>query len=184
MCLTITFQRPNWAAIICWHINVHDFVCDTHGTPSWSEYCREYMTENLSCVYVVSIFVVSMWLKICREPWPFVMVIPHDHLSWVYDWKLTCFKKKQRLNSESRDTTQIGHLCHCDIQLGNIWKYSISFTLPLPLQVDQRHYLVGIVSWGDGCGHVDRPGVYTRVSRFRSWILEHINADMQTCEGL
>ncbi|KAL4623770.1 trypsin-3-like [Arapaima gigas] len=37
-----------------------------------------------------------------------------------------------------------------------------------PLVCEGRVY--GVVSWGNGCGNARYPGVYTAVSRFRSWI--------------
>ncbi|XP_033614442.1 testisin-like, partial [Fukomys damarensis] len=41
---------------------------------------------------------------------------------------------------------------------------------PLVCDLDGLWYQIGIVSWGVGCGHPNRPGVYTNVSQHAHWI--------------
>lgn len=41
---------------------------------------------------------------------------------------------------------------------------------PASAEVSGVRYLVGITSWGEGCGDPDMYGVYTRVSEFREWV--------------
>ncbi|KAG8591317.1 hypothetical protein GDO81_000120 [Engystomops pustulosus] len=41
---------------------------------------------------------------------------------------------------------------------------------PLACQQDKVSYLYGIISWGDGCGRANKPGVYTKVSNYVQWI--------------
>ena len=45
---------------------------------------------------------------------------------------------------------------------------------PLVIEsMEGKFELVGITSWGKGCGEPNQPGVYTRVSSFLSWIESH-----------
>ncbi|XP_053686626.1 transmembrane protease serine 9-like [Sabethes cyaneus] len=45
---------------------------------------------------------------------------------------------------------------------------------PLVLRDDNRYYLVGLVSYGSGCGDDKYAGIYTRVASYLDWIIERV----------
>ncbi|XP_023363472.1 hepatocyte growth factor activator [Otolemur garnettii] len=45
---------------------------------------------------------------------------------------------------------------------------------PLACEKDGVAYLYGIISWGDGCGRLNKPGVYTRVANYVDWLNDRI----------
>ncbi|XP_019062044.1 tissue-type plasminogen activator isoform X11 [Fukomys damarensis] len=45
---------------------------------------------------------------------------------------------------------------------------------PLVCMRDKRMTLVGIISWGIGCGQKDVPGVYTKVTNYLTWIQDNM----------
>ncbi|KAG8002010.1 Transmembrane protease serine 13, partial [Nibea albiflora] len=50
---------------------------------------------------------------------------------------------------------------------------------PLVCQGDSRWYLVGITSWGSGCGQKNKPGVYTKVSSVLPWVYSNMQVRME-----
>lgn len=45
---------------------------------------------------------------------------------------------------------------------------------PLVCMKDNHMTLVGIISWGLGCGQKDIPGVYTKVTNYLDWIQDNM----------
>ncbi|RWS07233.1 Gly d Jun a 3-like protein [Dinothrombium tinctorium] len=54
---------------------------------------------------------------------------------------------------------------------------------PLEKVIDKRSYLIGIVSFGEGCGRELLPGIYTEVSYFIPWILKITNIKQDISKG-
>jgi secreted trypsin-like serine protease len=46
---------------------------------------------------------------------------------------------------------------------------------PLLYRFNGVYQLIGLVSWGNGCGLTGYPGVYTYVNYFRNWIKQNTN---------
>ena len=50
---------------------------------------------------------------------------------------------------------------------------------------DGRFELIGVISWGFGCGEPNIPGVYTNIYFYKMWILDTIkNLEKPLSEGL
>ena len=49
--------------------------------------------------------------------------------------------------------------------------------LVVPTKDDRQYVQVGVVSWGEWCGDPGLPGVYSRVSSFKSWMDETIGTN-------
>jgi len=50
---------------------------------------------------------------------------------------------------------------------------------PLMLYTNNRWYIIGIVSFGDGCSRANSGGIYTRVSAYHKWILQAMSSSTE-----
>lgn len=46
---------------------------------------------------------------------------------------------------------------------------------PLACSVDATWYLVGLVTWGPGCGRSEAPPIYLQVTAYQHWIWERVS---------
>uniref|UniRef100_A0A8B9T8R3 Vitamin K-dependent protein C n=1 Tax=Anas platyrhynchos TaxID=8839 RepID=A0A8B9T8R3_ANAPL len=54
---------------------------------------------------------------------------------------------------------------------------------PMITKYKDTWFLVGLVSWGEGCGKKEKFGVYTKVSQYLEWIQHHIDEMSPSSKG-
>ncbi|KAM9659000.1 LOW QUALITY PROTEIN: transmembrane protease serine 13 [Trichechus inunguis] len=50
---------------------------------------------------------------------------------------------------------------------------------PLVCEQNNRWYLIGVTSWGTGCGQRNKPGVYTKVTEVLPWIYSKMESEVR-----
>jgi Trypsin len=75
------------------------------------------------------------------------------------------------------------------LETGNHFWHDLTFEkqpinvvlLPVSRERIGAHYeLLGLVSWGQGCGRAGFPGVYTNISAIYDWLLDVLNQENQS----
>jgi len=72
--------------------------------------------------------------------------------------------------------------CAGDLDYGGLDSCQGDSGGPATVVIEDKHTLIGVTSWGYGCGLPNKPGVYTHVSKFVSWIRNHVEKDYDNPE--
>uniref|UniRef100_A0A8C0KL56 Serine protease 44-like n=1 Tax=Canis lupus dingo TaxID=286419 RepID=A0A8C0KL56_CANLU len=73
----------------------------------------------------------------------------------------------------SSDVVKKGMLCGYNVQGKDACQGDSGG--PLACEFNETWVQVGIVSWGIGCGRKNYPGIYTEVSLYRDWVIDHLS---------
>ncbi|XP_039375196.1 serine protease 27-like [Mauremys reevesii] len=124
---------------------------------------------------------------------------PGNHTCWVTGWGTTAFsvslpppKTLQEVQVQLIDTAACNALYNID-PAPNIGRDPVKPDMicagyaegqrdscqgdsggPLACDHNGTWFLMGVVSWGDGCGQPNRPGVYVRTVAYGEWIWGHV----------
>jgi len=76
-----------------------------------------------------------------------------------------------------------GMFCAGDLQRGGPDACQGDSGGPAMARINGRYTLIGVTSWGYGCGKPRKPGVYTRVSSYVPWIRNIVNRSNSQNQG-
>ena len=144
------------------------------------------LTAKETCLPDMTTCIVTGWGNNDRlggERFPDVLqeaplqLLPHDFCSNPDPWeegnlKNLYYRKLMTENMMCAGYSE-GYMDACQGDSGG--------PLSCRLGSDGPWMLYGIVSWGVGCGHYKRPGVYTKASKYHDWIhtITGIQSDIQ-----